>query len=146
MPTKAELLTEIQSGPLAATLAPLAAAMNSAGVLAVLSDPTRRTKPGARKLALAELATDGGFAPASVAAVFNHPRFPDFNLAVNNQNVPGAIAIASLFASLGVVTPADLTAFTAYATTPVSTPCSRLAELGWNGVTQDSIHKALGGS
>lgn len=39
MPTPQELLAEIQSGPLAATLAPLVSAGNDAGVAIALNDP-----------------------------------------------------------------------------------------------------------
>ena len=143
MPTPAQLKAEIESGPLAASLAAPWSQGHDLTVADVLnSTATGRTRQVARTLSLTDLATSGGFAPTSVAAVFSHVRFSDFRDVINKQDVAGAVAMATLFAATGVIQPADLSAFTTYATTPVSVTCSRAAELGWEPVNHLDVGEA----
>ena len=142
-PTPAELKTEITAGPLAATIAAPWADGHDLTVADLLnSTATGRTRLAPRTLSLTELAGDAGFSPQSVAAVFNHARFSDFRDVINKQDVSGAVAMATLFAATGVIQPGDLSAFTTYATTPVSVTCSRATELGWEPVSHLDVGEA----
>lgn len=142
-PTPEELKTEIESGPLAASLATPWSQGHDLTVADLLNSlATGRTRLVPRTLSLTELAGDAGFSPQSVAAVFNHSRFSDFRDVINKQDMAGAVAMATLFAATGVIQAGDLTAFTAYATTPVSVACSRAAERGWESVSHLDVGEA----
>ncbi len=59
--------------------------------------------------------------PASVAAVFNHPRFSDFRETFNSGNRVGTIEWATVFRDTGIITAGDRTAILNYLMTPIPT-------------------------
>lgn len=150
MPTPAELKTEIETGPLAADLAPFWADVfaepGRAGRLKpdaafaihqILTDPTRATKPGAVVMSRgAFLSVLAGFAPALATKdavtqskwglLLNLATGGDTDVRVSRPEIQGLFDLAVAERLIGQAVRDAMRA-------PTSVPCSRSEALGWNG-------------
>lgn len=151
MPTPVQLRTEIETGPLAADLAPLWADGNDVGVAAVLNDPARRSAvfpmtvgdfanwlAGAgllRKINDAKSHADETVASLSLLLMWKIQGDPGRTVDPRDVETQGMFAA---FVAVGIALDAHVTAFTA----ACARSCSRAAELGWAPVTHTQVAAA----
>ena len=156
-PTPEELLTEIQTGPLAASLAPLVASGQDNAVANLLnSTATGRTKPMPitvgdfanflgfrgllRKINDARTHADESVASGALLLMWKIQGQPGGVVDPNDPTMSGNNGLFAAFLVAGIVTQADIDAFGVYC----SRPCSRAAELGWDAVSADDVALAYG--